>query len=307
MGKKVLIIGESGTGKSASMRNFTKDELLIINVASKDLPFKEPKGGFEKVNTDNYRDIKKAIQNTYKKVIVIDDTQYLMANEFMRRATEKGFDKFTEIAQNYWDLQQAINKLPDDVIVYELSHLERDQNGNEKAKTIGKLLDEKITVEGMFGIVLKTVVQDGKYYFQTQNSGTDTCKSPIGLFNSFLIDNDLKLVDKSIRSYYDLNTTTTNEIKTEVKTEVKEEVVVEKSFAEKLADFKNQEPSVEELPKRRVRNSSVYGETKNTETATATPIDEAKVETAVETPVRRRRRITTDDAETMINNDKTPF
>ena len=307
MGKKVLIIGESGTGKSASMRNFTKDELLIINVAAKDLPFKEPKGGFEKVNTDNYRDIKKAIQNTYKKVIVIDDTQYLMANEFMRRATEKGFDKFTEIAQNYWDLQQAINKLPDDVIVYELSHLERDQNGNEKAKTIGKLLDEKITVEGMFGIVLKTVVQDGKYYFQTQNSGTDTCKSPIGLFNSFLIDNDLKLVDKAIRNYYDLNTTTTNEIKTEVKTEVKEEVVVEKSFAEKLADFKNQEPSVEELPKRRVRNSSTYGEMKNTETATATPIDESKVETAVETPVRRRRRITTDDAETMINNDKTPF
>ncbi|MDY5929882.1 MAG: AAA family ATPase [Candidatus Onthovivens sp.] len=311
MGKKVLIIGESGTGKSASMRNFTKDEILIINVASKDLPFKEPKGGFEKVNTDNYRDVKRAMQNTYKKVIVIDDAQYLMANEFMRRATEKGFDKFTEIAQNYWDLQQSITKLPDDVIVYELSHLERDANGNEKAKTIGKMLDEKITLEGMFGIVLKTLIQDGKYYFQTQNSGTDTCKSPIGLFKTFLIDNDLKAVDTAIRNYYNLNTITTTEVKTEVKEEVKEEVVAEKSLAEKLADFKNQEPAVEELPKRKVRNSSTYGEIKTNsnivETATATPIDEAKAETAVEAPVRRRRRITSDDAETMINNDNTPF
>ena len=122
-------------------------------------------GGFEKVNTDNYRDVKRAMQNTYKKVIVIDDAQYLMANEFMRRATEKGFDKFTEIAQNYWDLQQSITKLPDDVIVYELSHLERDANGNEKAKTIGKMLDEKITLEGMFGIVLKTLIVNSKTKF----------------------------------------------------------------------------------------------------------------------------------------------
>lgn len=274
MGKKVLILGASGTGKSASMRNFSKDEILIINVAGKDMPFKEPKGGFEKLNTDQYRDIKRAMTSTKKKVIVIDDCQYLMANEFMRRATEKGYDKFTEIAQNFWDLQQAISKLPDDVVVYEISHIERDQDGNEKMKTIGKMLDEKITVEGMFSIVLKTVVNDGNYYFQTQNSGKDTCKSPIGLFNSMLIDNDLKKVDNLIRDYYDLS-----EAKAEAPTpaparEPEPEPVKEKTLAEKVADFQNNQPgaTMPEAPKADV----------------ATP---APVETADATPVRRRRRI----------------
>lgn len=272
MGKKVLILGASGTGKSASMRNFSKDEILIINVAGKDMPFKEPKGGFEKLNTDQYRDIKRAMTNTKKKVIVIDDCQYLMANEFMRRATEKGYDKFTEIAQNFWDLQQAISKLPEDVVVYEISHIERDQDGNEKMKTIGKMLDEKITVEGMFSIVLKTVVNDGNYYFQTQNSGKDTCKSPIGLFNSMLIDNDLKKVDNLIRDYYDLS-----EAKAEAPTpaparEPEPEPVKEKTLAEKVADFQNNQPgaTMPEAPK------------------ADTP---APVETADATPVRRRRRI----------------
>ncbi|MBR5835612.1 MAG: AAA family ATPase [Bacteroidales bacterium] len=256
MAKKVLVIGESGTGKSASMRNFDRDEILIINVARKDLPFR---GSYEQIATDNYRAIKKAMQETKKKAIVIDDAQYLMANEFMRRATEKGFDKFTEIAQNYWDLQQTINALPDDVIVYELSHLERDQNGNEKVKTIGKLLDEKITVEGMFAIVLKSVVQDGKYYFQTQNSGRDTCKSPIGLFGDFMIDNDLKAVDTAIREYYDLTNTP------QIENVVVEEPVVEeepKTLAETMADIQNNEvavavPSIEtpETPKRKRRKA----------------------------------------------------
>lgn len=276
MGKKVLILGASGTGKSASMRNFSKDEILIINVAGKDMPFKEPKGGFEKLNTDQYRDIKRAMTSTKKKVIVIDDCQYLMANEFMRRATEKGYDKFTEIAQNFWDLQQAISKLPDDVVVYEISHIERDQDGNEKMKTIGKMLDEKITVEGMFSIVLKTVVNDGNYYFQTQNSGKDTCKSPIGLFNSMLIENDLKKVDNAIRDYYDLS-----EAKAETPTpaparEPEPEPVKEKTLAEKVADFQNNQPgaTMPEAPK-----------------ADAPAPASAPVETADVTPVRRRRRI----------------
>lgn len=276
MGKKVLILGASGTGKSASMRNFSKDEILIINVAGKDMPFKEPKGGFEKLNTDQYRDIKRAMTSTKKKVIVIDDCQYLMANEFMRRATEKGYDKFTEIAQNFWDLQQAISKLPEDVVVYEISHIERDQDGNEKMKTIGKMLDEKITVEGMFSIVLKTVVNDGNYYFQTQNSGKDTCKSPIGLFNSMLIENDLKKVDNAIRDYYDLS-----EAKAETPTpaparEPEPEPVKEKTLAEKVADFQNNQPgaTMPEAPK-----------------ADAPAPASAPVETADATPVRRRRRI----------------
>lgn len=252
----VLILGESGTGKSASMRNFNKDEICLINVANKPLPFR---GGFESLATDSYRAIKKQLSSTHKKVIVIDDSQYLMANEFMRRGTEKGFDKFTEIAQNYWELCQYIKDLPDDVIVYMLGHIEKDQNGNEKVKTIGKLLDEKITVEGMYTIVLKTVVKDGVYSFQTQNSGHDTVKSPIGLFDSFLIDNDLKMVDAAIREYYELSTVAPKE-------KVDEPVTVAEKIANEVEEQAGEpEPAepvetveaevVEEQPKRRTRRT----------------------------------------------------
>lgn len=197
----VLILGESGTGKSASLRNFKAEEIKVINVEGKPLPFKNK---FETFSSDNYVKILKEIQATDKPVIVIDDAQYLMANEFMRRATERGFDKFTEIAQNFWNLVNKVKELKKDQIVYFLAHIERDANGNEKIKTIGKLLDEKITVEGMFTIVLKTNVTDGVYTFLTQNSGHDTVKSPIGMFKTFAIDNDLKYVDDKIRNYYEI-------------------------------------------------------------------------------------------------------
>jgi hypothetical protein len=200
MGIPVLILGESGTGKSASMRNFGKDEIALVNVAGKPLPFK---GKFdETINSDSYRTIKKFMKESYANTIVIDDCQYLMANEFMRRGLERGYDKFTEIAVNFWELVQAVKDLPDEKIVIFMSHTERDANGNEKIKTIGKLLDEKITVEGMFTIVLKTIVKDGQYSFQTQNSGHDTVKSPIGLFETNEIDNDLKAVVNGITNYY---------------------------------------------------------------------------------------------------------
>ena len=197
----VLILGESGTGKSASLRNFKPEDLKVINVADKPLPFKNK---FESIPTDDYRTIIKELKLNKKSVAVIDDAQYLMANEFMRRATERGFDKFTEIAQNFWTLVNTVKDLPDDQVVYFLAHIERDANGNEKIKTIGKLLDEKITVEGMFTIVLKTNVTDGQYSFITQNSGHDTVKSPIGMFPSVVIDNDLKYVDEKIRNYYEI-------------------------------------------------------------------------------------------------------
>ena len=200
MGIPILILGESGTGKSASMRNFKADEVALANVAGKPLPFK---GRFtETVNTDSYRKIKQFMKEAESNVVVIDDAQYLMANEFMRRSTERGYDKFTEIAVNFWDLVQAVRELPEEKIVVFMAHIERDANGNEKIKTIGKLLDEKITVEGMFTIVLKTSVSDGKFSFLTVNSGHDTVKSPIGLFAANEIDNDLKAVVDSIKKYY---------------------------------------------------------------------------------------------------------
>lgn len=197
----VLILGESGTGKSASMRNFKRGELAVINVAGKPLPFKSDIG---MLVTDQYPAIVKALQNMKAPSAVVDDAQYLLANEFMRRSGEMGYQKFTDIAKNYWSLiaETVARQMPANKIVYFMSHIDRDQNGYEKVKTIGKLLDEKITVEGLFTIVLKTHVEDGKYTFFTQNSGFDTVKSPIGMFNEMQIDNDLKMVDDVIREYY---------------------------------------------------------------------------------------------------------
>lgn len=204
MGQAVLIIGESGTGKSASLRNFERGEVTYFNVAGKPLPFK---GKFaNEVKGDSYRQIKKGLKELETPVAVIDDCQYLMANEYMRRSDERGYDKFTEIAKNFWELITMVAELPYDKVVYFLSHIDTDVNGREKIKTIGKLLDEKITVEGLFTIVLKTKVQDGKYSFSTQNNGNDTVKSPIGMFNASEIDNDLKKVDNAVRAYYDLDT-----------------------------------------------------------------------------------------------------
>ena len=199
----VLILGQSGTGKSYSMKNFNEDEICLISVQKALLPFRKKFN--ETVVTDKYSEIIKAMESTKKKVIVIDDTQYLMCNEFMRRATEKGFDKFTEIAQNFWSLVvQEVNNLPADTIVYLLCHTSTDENGVEKMKTIGKLVDEKITPEGLFTIVLKTAVSDGNYAFVTQNNGKDTVKSPEGMFSTYAINNDLKYVDEKIRNYYEL-------------------------------------------------------------------------------------------------------
>lgn len=203
MGIPIYVIGQSGTGKSASLRNFKSDEILLINVMSKPLPFK---GSFaETYNGDNYVEIVKALNDTKKKTVVIDDAQYLMANEFMRRSSETGYQKFTDIANNFWTLINGItNDLPADVIVFILMHTDTDENGKEKAKTIGKMLDEKICIEGMSSIVLKTAVKDGVYTFTTQNNGRDTVKSPLGMFSTFEIDNDLKEVDKTVRAYWNI-------------------------------------------------------------------------------------------------------
>ena len=204
MGVLVYVLGQSGTGKSYSMRNFGK-ELAVINIESKILPFRGS-GKVMVINSDDPEKIKKSLPMLAENhnAIVIDDFQYLMANEFMRRSAEKGYDKFTEIGKHAWDIAQAVKDLPAECIVYIMCHTDRDQDGNEKLKTIGKMLDDKIVMEGMATIVLKTNVSDGHYTFLTQNNGKDTTKSPFGMFPSYAIDNDLKYVDDKIRNYYGL-------------------------------------------------------------------------------------------------------
>lgn len=213
----ILVLGESGTGKSTALRNLDPAHTLLIQSIPKPLPFKagdwKPvKDGGNVIVTDQSAMIVSAMKKTSREIIVIDDFQYTMANEFMRRVTDKetgnaAFAKYNEIARSAWDILTAASNLPSNKRVYILSHTQTDEAGRVKIKTIGKLLDEKITIEGLVSIVLRTSVVNGNYMFSTRNSGHDTTKSPIGLFDEDLIDNDLAAVDAAVFSYYELQPT----------------------------------------------------------------------------------------------------
>jgi hypothetical protein len=207
-----LILGESGTGKSTSLRNLDPSKVLLIQSIKKPLPFKSKgwkvraslKSEGNIIQTDAPDLIERLLRQSPHDVVVIDDFQYVMANEFMRRSDERGFDKFTDIGRHAWNILKAATDLADHRRVYILSHTESDQSGKTKIKTIGKMLDEKITIEGMVTIVLRTRVIDGRFVFSTQNDGSDTTKSPLGMFEDQLIDNDLAAVDEAIAAYYDI-------------------------------------------------------------------------------------------------------
>jgi hypothetical protein len=201
MGIGVLVLGHSGSGKSTSMRNCTPDRFGVINVQGKPLPFKTELKTF---NSDNYEDIRKVLNASKAPSIVIDDSQYLMSHEFMYRANEKGYDKYSHIGTNFFHLLETIRLLPDDKIVYLMHHIETDDLGREKAKTVGKMVDNYIVVEGCFSIVLKAVADNKGYYFRTKTNGNDCVKTPIGMFNDEQIDNDLLAVDDAIREFYGL-------------------------------------------------------------------------------------------------------
>lgn len=201
MGIPVLICGESGSGKSASLRNFEPNEIGIFNVASKPLPFRKK---LPTVNNATYKTIIKGLSKPSRKTYVIDDSQYLLAFEFFDRAKENGYNKFTDIALNFRSLIKfVVEQTPPDCIVYFLHHVEQAADGTLKAKTIGKMLDEKLTLEGLFSIVLYCVATKDRHYFQTQSEGYTTAKSPMEMFEPE-IDNDLKMVDATIREYYEL-------------------------------------------------------------------------------------------------------
>lgn len=199
MGIGCLILGHSGSGKSTSMRNCTPDRFGVINVQGKPLPFRTE---LKTLNTDNYEDIKTALKGSKAGSIVIDDAQYLMSHEFLNRASEGGYQKYSEIGQHFYQLLETIRMLPDHKIVYLMHHIERSDDGFEKAKTVGKMVDNYICVEGCFTIVLKAVATNQGYYFRTRTSGQDAVKTPIGMFPSDEIDNDLLLVDNTIRDFY---------------------------------------------------------------------------------------------------------
>ena len=198
----VLLIGKSGSGKSASMRNFKKEEIAIANVLGKPLPFKS---NLDAPKVDNYDILLKAIQNTDKKVIVVDDANYLITNEFMNKSSVKGFDKYNEMGNNFFNLINGIKNIDGGKTVYLIMHEDTDDDGNVKPKTIGKLLDDKVNIQGMFTICLRSMYDNGNYIFRLKTNGQDCVKTPIGLFDEEQMENDLKLVDTKIREYYELD------------------------------------------------------------------------------------------------------
>jgi len=207
MAVPVLIIGKSGTGKSTSMRNCTEG-FNLIKVLDKPLPFK---GKIPAGVSDDYQTVMKWLYGAKEKSIVIDDAGYLITNHFMNNHANAGkgngvFSLYNEIGDRFWNLIQfIIGKLPADKVVYVMMHEDVNDFGDIKPKTVGKLLDEKVCLEGMFTIVLRAVREGTNYRFVTQSQNGAVSKSPIGMFDSLEIDNDLKIVDQRIREYYELD------------------------------------------------------------------------------------------------------
>ena len=198
----VLLIGQSGSGKSTSLRNFKGEEVAVVNVLGKPLPFKSDiKAG----KCDNYDVILKAIKETPKKTIVIDDANYLITNEFMNKSSVKGFDKYNEMGNNFFNLINGIKSIEGGKTVYLIMHEDTDENGNVKPKTIGKLLDDKVNIQGMFTICIRSMFDNGNYIFRLKTNGQDCVKTPFGMFESESMENDLKEFDKVVREYYELD------------------------------------------------------------------------------------------------------
>lgn len=217
MSNTVLVIGQSGSGKSTSLRNLNPKTTFIINVLNKPLPFKAFKKNYQpctKENkkgnyfaSDNWDHIVKCIEMVNKErpditTLIIDDWQYILAYEFMRRVSEKGFDKFSELANHGWSTINACLATRPTLTNFILSHSDVDSTGRSKCKTIGKMLDEKITIEGLFTTVLHSRVIDGEYKFQTQYDGEFLAKSPMGMFEEHLVPNDLVSVKSAVENYF---------------------------------------------------------------------------------------------------------
>lgn len=204
MGIACLVLGKSGSGKSASMRNFNESDIRILNVASKPLPFRNV-NKLKKADKATYGMIKGALKSGQSLSYVIDDSQYLMAFQAFEKANIKSYDKFVEMAKDFEEMLRFIQEeTSPDTIVYLLHHVDTDENGNVKAKTLGKMLDQQLDIHGLFTICLMSVADEKGYYFVTQSDGTNPCKSPMGMFEDKQIDNDLKMVDDTIREYYGL-------------------------------------------------------------------------------------------------------
>lgn len=209
-----LILGSSGSGKSTSLRNLDPAKTLLIQCIKKPLPFKATgwktrvtmKSEGNVFQTSDPAMIEKIMRHSPHEIVVIDDYQAVMVNELMSRSSEKGYDKFTDIGKNAWNIFNAAGSLAEHRRVYILAHTQTDDFGQVRMKTVGKLVDQHIVPEGFFTIVLRTEVINGNYQFSTQTNGQDCAKSPMGMFVDLRIDNDLAAVDAAITDFYQLAT-----------------------------------------------------------------------------------------------------
>lgn len=277
----VLVLGESGTGKTYAIHSFKPEEVKILSVQKPILPFR---GKYDVTKTPTSDILVEELKKTKKKYIVIDDFQYILGIPMMKRIGEKGWEKFNEIEQGYSDVLDTISELPDDTIVFLNSHvMYNDETGRVQIKTIGKALDKYITIEGLFMIVLGTQVVDGKYYFITQNNGSNTLKSPEGMFPSLAIPNDLKYVADKIENYYYMDGAKSD---TEIAEEDKNHAISEEEIKPKRKSRKSRKK--EEADNLEETISEVFGENSSNNETTDNNSEEEIINNPE--PVRRRRR-----------------
>lgn len=207
-----LVLGASGTGKSTSLRNLDPAKTLLIQCIKKPLPFRAAgwktrlclKSEGNVIQTSDPAIIEKCLRQSHADIVVIDDYQAVMVNELLSRSSEKGYDKFTDIAKSAWNIFNAAGDLAEHRRVYILAHTQTDDFGQTRMKTVGKMVDQTLVPEGYFTIVLRTEVINGNYKFSTQTNGQDCCKSPVDMFADLQIDNDLNAVDLAIQDFYQL-------------------------------------------------------------------------------------------------------
>lgn len=276
----VLVLGESGTGKTYSIKNFNPEDVKILSVHKPILPFR---GKFEIIKTPTADDVIRELHNTKKKNVVIDDFQYILGLPMMRRIGEKGWEKFNEISQSYSDILDQLGDLPDDMIVYFMSHVETNDDGKVKIKTIGKALDKYITIEGLFMLVFGTVVIDQHYFFTTQNNGNNTVKTPEGMFDNMYIPNDLKYIEDKIRNYYYMDGAKSDE-------EIKEEDAAHEVKEEDTQKRRSRRQKKAESEFIEITNDIPFGSDENVkEPDTFTRTEVADTPVVIESVVQKRR------------------
>lgn len=302
MAVKTLICGLSGTGKSRSMKPFAEAGIpvAVVNPVNKPLPFRNK---FEMLNGET--DARK-IMTFMKKVagqgikhIVVDDFQYLLSIPYMSRIRESGWDKYNDFAANYYQIIDVCNDLPNDITVYFMTHTETLEDGQETVKLIGKLLREKICIEGLFTIVLKTLVADGKYYFVTQNNGRDNVKSPEDMFPSYAIDNDLKYVDDKIRNYYEIGEFLTDEEMAEIDEEAKKVDVIKDDGKKKRGRRSEKKEEPAEAPAEEKKEETAEQPKSRKRSRKSTVVDEPVHEEPVETEETFQGEMATPDSGTV--------